>query len=273
MGYIRFELTHPGTGLQLGIDRVYIDDVRLLEVELPLSAESMGVTTSNASPQVAQANLTSLIEAARLQWEGLVNVPDGGAGVAFGQLGVTATDLSLATGPSEKNRDARGSEGGFNDQLFFANTNTVFALRTVDQQPITDKLAFNGNASFASDRHAIDAQPDTGLNDGESARLLRSIVNENIAMETNIHEHGSVIGDRAIGVADFDVSSDLPAPGGEGTVAEFDVLNLQKVSLVPLVQLPTLLGHGNGLVGAPPLQCCIRFGSKRGSTESERASI
>lgn len=179
-------------------------------------------------------------------------MPNGSAGIALGQVGVTATDLSLDTGSSEKNRDARGSEGGFNDQLFLANTNTVFALGTVDQQPITDKLAFNGNASFASDRHSIDAEPDAGLTEGESTSLLRSVVNESRTTEATVNEHGSMVGDSPIGVADFDVSSDLSAPGGERAITELNVLNAEKLSLVLLQPLSGLIGQQNRLVGVPP---------------------
>lgn len=70
MGYIRFELTYPGTGLQVGMNRVYIDNVRLVGVGLPLQTESAGVTTSNAPIQIAQTGITSLIETARPQWQG-----------------------------------------------------------------------------------------------------------------------------------------------------------------------------------------------------------
>lgn len=183
-------------------------------------------------------------------------------------FGITATDLSLDKGAgaslkySEADRDTRGSEGGFNDQLFLANTNTVFALGTVDQQPITDKLAFNGNTSLAANRHTVDTEPDAGLAEGERAGFLGSVVNENIAMKTDIDEHGPTIGDRPIDVSNFDVSPDLPAPGGEGTVAEFDVLNAERLSLVSLQPLPGLVGQQNGLVGVPSLlRCCIRIGS------------
>ena len=49
----------------------------------------------------------------------------------LGQIGITATDLSLnkvsgtRIGDSEKNWDARSREPSFNDQLFFTNTNTI----------------------------------------------------------------------------------------------------------------------------------------------------
>jgi hypothetical protein len=186
-------------------------------------------------------------------------VPEGSVGVALGQIGITATDLSLdkvagtRTGDSEKNGDTRSSESGFNDQLFSTNTNTVIILASMDQQPVTDESGLNSDASLTSDRHTIDTEPDARLFKRESTSFLASVVNENIAMKTNVDKHGSTIGDRPIGIADFNVSADLPVPGGEGTIAEFDVLNAERLSLVSLQPLPGLVGQRNGLVGVPPL--------------------
>jgi len=56
-------------------------------VGLPLQAESTGVTTGDVFPQVVQAaDIISSFETARLQWEGLVQVPDGNVGVASGTV-------------------------------------------------------------------------------------------------------------------------------------------------------------------------------------------
>jgi hypothetical protein len=192
------------------------------------------------------------------RWVGLVQAPEGIVGVALGQVGITATDLSLdkvagtRTGDSEKNGDTRSREGGFNNQLFSTNTNTVIILASMDQQPASDESGLNSDASFASDRHTVNAEPDARLGEGESAGFLGSVVNENIAMKTNVDKHGSTIGDSAIGVADFDVSSDLPAPGGEGTIADLNVFNAKKLSLVSLQPLPGLAGQQNGIVAPPP---------------------
>ena len=185
-------------------------------------------------------------------------MPNGIGGTTLGLFGITATDLSFDKGTgtsleySETYRDTRGGESGFNDQLFLANTNTVFALGTVDQQPITDKLAFNGNASRASNRHTVDAEPNTGLAEGESASFLSSVMNESRTTEATVNEYRSTIGDSAIGVADVNVSSDLPAPGGEGTIADLNVFNAKKLSLVSLQPLPGLAGQQNGIVAPPP---------------------
>ena len=63
----------------------------------------------------------------------------------------------------------------------------------------------------------------------------------------------STVGDSAVGVANFNVGFNAAVPGSEGTVAEFDVLNLQKVSLPRFQFPPTLVIHENGIVGSPPL--------------------
>jgi hypothetical protein len=83
----------------------------------------------------------------------------------------------------------------------------------------------------------------------KSSGLFVGIENENRSMESNIIMDGATIGDRPIGIANFDVSADLSVPGSEGTVAEFDVLNLQKVSLPRFQFSPALVIHKNGVVG------------------------
>jgi len=202
---------------------------------------------------------------------GLVQVPDGSVGVALGQVGITATDFSLdkvsgtRTGDSEKNGDAKSREDSFNDQLFFTNINILIGPASLDQQPTSDELGLNGNAPFTSNSHAIQAQPDTGLTDGESASVFGSIVNEYRSMEATVDEHRSTIGDRPIGIADFNVSADLSAPGVEGTIAKLNVFNAKKLSLVLLQPLPGLIGQRNGIVELPSL-----FNTAAGLGQSEK---
>jgi hypothetical protein len=241
----------------LGIDRVYIDNVRLLGVGLPLQTESAGVTTSNAPIQIAQTGITSLIETARLQWQGLVQVPEGSVGVALGQVGITASNLPLdkvsgtKLNEAENVWDASISKRSLNDQLFLTNANTVFALASLDQQPASDEIGLNDNAPFTSDSHTVNSQPNASLSEVESTSVLASVVNENRTYEATVNEHWSTIGDRPIGIADFNVSADLSAPGGEGTIAERNVFNAKKLSLVLLQPLPGLIGQRNGIVESP----------------------
>ena len=176
----------------------------------------------------------------------------------LGQVGITTTDLSLdkvsgtRTGDSEKNGNARSSEGSFNNQLFFTNTNILVSPASLDQQSTADEFRLNGNATFASDRHTVEAKPDAGLTD-KSPGIFSGIENEGAPVEAHIIIDGSTIGDRPIGITDFNVSTDLPAPSGESTITELQVLNLQKVSLVPFMQLPTALGHRDQFVGSSTL--------------------
>ena len=230
-GYIRFELTHPGTGIQLGIDRVYIDNVRLLGVGLPLQTESAAVTTGNAPIQIAQTGITSLIETARLQWQGLVQVPEGSVGVALRQVGVTATDLLLdkGTGTSlehtEKYGDTRGSEGGFNDQFFLANTNAILSLGALDQQSAHDKARVNGDLSPASDSHPIQSELNTILSQQETSASGTSVVDPNSSFQANVHPDGTVVNDSTVSVPHFNVGFDFSTPSGERAATDFEFLN------------------------------------------------
>lgn len=184
-------------------------------------------------------------------------MPEGSVGVALGQVGITATDFSLDkvsgtwTGDSEQNGDTRSSEGRLNDQFFFTNTNVLIGPASLDQQPTTDEIAFNGNAPFTSNSHAIQAQPDTGLTDGEGAGVFGSVVNEDGSVETAINEYRAMIGDRPIGVSNVDVSADPSTPSGERAITEPNVLDAEKLSLVSFQPLPGLIGQRNGIVEPP----------------------
>ncbi|MEK7351357.1 MAG: hypothetical protein AAB177_10820 [Nitrospirota bacterium] len=185
-------------------------------------------------------------------------MPEGSVGVARGQVGAATSDFAIdqiaanrgQVNCSQQDGDTRGSEGSLNDPLFFTNTNTFLVPGSLNQQYATHKLGLDNDSSLASNSHAIDSESDNLVD--KPTRLFGGIENKDAAVEANIIIDRSTIGDSAIGVADFDVSSDLPVPGSEGTVAEFDVLDLQKVSLPRFQFSPALVVHGNGLIDVPP---------------------
>lgn len=189
---------------------------------------------------------------------GLVQVPNGSAGVALGQVGVATTDFAIdqitadrgQVNRSQQDGDTRGGEGGFNDQLLVTNTNTFLVPGSLNQQSTTHEAGLDSDSSLASNSHAIDSQSDTLVD--KPTRLFGGIENKDAGQKANIIIDGSTIDDRAIGVADFDVSSDLPAPGGERTITKLYVLNAESLSLVSLQPLPGLIGQRNGVVVPPP---------------------
>ena len=147
----------------------------LLGVGLPLQAESGSGLTNDASTQITQMEISSLIGAAQSQWQGLIQASNGIAGVMLGQVGVTTPDLSFQNvadidmESSEQNRNAGSSAGGFNNQLLLADTNAILSIGSLDQQSTMDKFRLNGDATFASDSHAVEAKLDTSLTKRESS--------------------------------------------------------------------------------------------------------
>ena len=179
-----------------------------------------------------------------------------------GQIGITATDFSLdkvsgtRTGDSEKNGDARGGEGSFNDQLFLANTYAILSFGPLDQQPTFDEAWINSNLSLASDSHAVKADPNTILSERESSSSGSSIVDKDIAFQTGVHPDGPMINDGTVSVPNFNVGFDFSTPSGERAATDFEFLNLKKFPLETLQFLPDLFGQRNGVVG-PPLSSML----------------
>jgi hypothetical protein len=165
----------------------------------------------------------------------------------FGQLGVTATDLSFDTGSSEKNGDARGGEGGFNDQLFLTNTNAILSIGSLDQQSTRDKVWLNSDFSLASDSHPIQTKPNTALTRGESSGTGTSIVDENISFQADVHPDGSMISDGIVNVPNFNIGFDFSTPGGEGPLPTLRSSIVRNSRLSPSNSCRDLSVKGTGL--------------------------
>jgi len=174
--------------------------------------------------------------------------------------GTIAPDFTLdhvATGwqfdRAQKDGNAGGSQSGFNNQFFFTNTNILMGSASLNQQSTADEFSLNDNAPFTSDSHTVNSRQNASLSEGEKTGFRDSVVNENGSTETTVNEHRTAIDDSTIGVTDFNISADLSAPSGKRATAEFEVLNFEKLSFVPFMQLPPVLGHGNQIVESSPL--------------------
>jgi hypothetical protein len=204
---------------------------------------------------------------------GLVQVLEGSGGVARGQIGITATDFSLDkvsgtwTRDSEKNGNARGNEGSFNDQLFLANTNAILSLGTLDQQSAHDKAWINGDLSLASDSHPIQSELNTALSQQETSASGTSVVDENSSFQANVYPDGPMISDGTVNVANLNVGFDLSTPGGERAATDFEFLNLKKFPLESLQFLPDLFGQRNRIVGSASL---FNAASSLGQSEDQQ---
>jgi hypothetical protein len=166
-------------------------------------------------------------------------MPDRQGGVQLRFVGTATPDFMMDENRhSQQNWNARFSEGGFDDQLFFADSNGLFSATSRNQQAIINES------------HAIQAQPDAGLLDREATPLSGVSLDKNVAYESDISESGATISDCPIRIADFNVSSNLSTPDSERAVADREVFNFEGVSLESFQFLSDLLSDWDGLVGA-----------------------
>ena len=90
----------------------------------PLEVEAVGHAMSGVQG-LTTGDLVSLVDASRMGWLGIVETPDGGAGIESGDFGIP-TPVLFATGSPAMEGNARASEGGFDGQGLFADHDDVF---------------------------------------------------------------------------------------------------------------------------------------------------
>jgi hypothetical protein len=173
---------------------------------------------------------------------GLVHVPDGIAGASLGLTGSTAPNCTLdhvATGGqldrAQKDGYAGDSQSGLDYQLLLANEGTF------DQEHTINELGSDGNSTFTSDGHAIQAHPNTGLSIREGASSVTSVVDKYVAVKPNIDPHGALIGERPIGISDFDICFESSTPSSQGTITNLDVFKFEQISLVSFESVSSLV--------------------------------
>jgi hypothetical protein len=164
--------------------------------------------------------------------------------------------MSTAT----KNRNAGSSEGNFDDQRLFtdaddvsipsneqAGTPRVSNLFTIF---LTDQPGGDGDPSLTSDGHAVYTGEKTSFAQGEGPSLVDVIVNHDTTNQSEIGKSGSVVDGSTIPVSDIDVSRDLASPGGNGTITDLQLLDLDELALQPFPSFSGFRGEASGLIEA-----------------------
>jgi hypothetical protein len=259
-----FRISLPGSAPTqvLSPARIWIDNVKLRLPGTPVMAGAVAEPTINASSTVTTADISPLMTAALAQWMGsvafsdpanLIELPDWIAGTAAGFLMVSAPDLALdhvaaswqANG-SQQNWDARGSEGGLDNQLFLVN------VHSGDEQVTVDKLWIDGDSPLPTDSHAIQAQPDAGLSIVEGTSPVASVKEKHGSVETDIDPHPAMVDGLPVGVSNFNVGFNPSIPSSDESLSDLEIFNLEEFPFLPFKTLSGLVGQGSEFIGSNP---------------------
>ena len=236
---------------------IYVDDIRITSAGQPLQAESAPDGTDAGQP-VTQPVISAVVEAAQLGWIGLIGAPDRITGFAAGNLGVTTSDFDPAkdSGIADEAGNAGGPQRGLDDQGFFAYFKNSFLSH--DQIAAhsgvnwivrgfayaagleANQIGGDDHTSLSPDGHPVQSHDDSGLLQRQHATLMHIIVDPTATFQANIGDCGATIDHGAIGVPNFNISSDFASPGGNGLVADRKILQLEELSLQPLETLSQL---------------------------------
>jgi len=185
-------------------------------------------------------------------------VPVGSTGFGF-TLGSTAganiNKSERATGtPADTNGSTGLSQSDFDYQRAFANSDFIHELAFGSEQvttligPTTDQIWANGYTPSPANGHTIESQ----LN----AILVTEIQHETITkmaghetVESKVSDNGAFINSDSIaGIPNLDLGLQSTPPGGNGSISDLEVFDLQKFSLLSLqpgtnlLQVPELQG-------------------------------
>ena len=245
-----------------------LDNIGLRMLGSPIMAESTDAPIVLSGAEVTQSVSDSMLAAAVSQWLGLpteandliIEFPDGITGAAPGVFMISTPNLSLdhiAAGwqmnGSHQNGYTGSSQSSLDNQFVFTDIGSTITGDALDERSSINQSGLNGNASLATNGHAVYSQPDTDLATVQSSTLLGCVIHEDASLETDIVEHGSFIDNCIVGIADLNVGLDSSAPSGKGTIADSEIFYVQKFSLEPFQLVPVIVGHGGGSIGSNPL--------------------
>lgn len=218
-------------------------------------------------PEVTSTGLTSLISAAQSGWQDLIEAPNGIGGVPFGHVLIPTNDF---TGPGEvadehlhPSGDAGLHQGRFDEQGLSVNFSAGVEVSRANQMaigtwPFADQRSINDHTSLAADGHAVQAQSDALLQDGQGSLIVDAGIRHR--GEAFVVENGTLEEQSAINGPNFQVGLDASVPGHNGASADFDVLQLEKLPLLRLESFSDILGQftGGGLSNLIPHPTWLR---------------
>jgi len=250
---LKFELVAPGP--VFGADRVRLDNIALT-LSQPLQTEPTQ-TTGLGNQTLGENTLAQMLATAQAQWTGLINVPVGstGFGLTLGSTaGANINQSESATGTPAKTDGSTGfSQGSLDNQSGFANTDLIDELAFGSEQiatfisTSTDQLRANRDAAFATDGHTIEAQLNAVLVTEIQHETITKIARHETA-ESDISDNRAFInGSSIVGIPYLDISLKSSPPGGNGSVSDLKVFDLQRLSLLSLQP-------GSDLVEVPGLE-------------------
>jgi hypothetical protein len=159
----------------------------------------------------------------------------------------SGADVNQGQGATGANAQTNGGTGlresSRYNQLLFSQTNLVhevaFDTEQVASTRVAHEFSVNGDPTFTPDGHAVEPQLDAGLLVRQHELVLQ--VRGEQALESDIGDNGTFVDHRAIGVADFDIGLQTAAPGSNGASADVQILDLEKVPLLPFESRPNFI--------------------------------
>jgi hypothetical protein len=184
-----------------------------------------------------------------------VPVGSTGFGLGFGSTaGANINQSETAPGTPAKTDGSTGfSQSGLDNQGLFVNRNFIDELAFGSEQiaasigAFADQFLVDGDSSFASNSHAV--QPE--LNPSSPSEIQHETITKVVgqeSFESEVSDNGPFVnGGSIVGIPNLNLGLHSTPPGGNGSISDLEVFDLQKLSLFSLQP-------GSNLLQVPELQ-------------------
>ena len=113
------------------------------------------------------------------------------------------------------------------------------------------KLAIYSDPAFATDSHAVQTEPNTWLNGGQEPFVVQIGFGHTLKSDQVVHR---TLEDKVtIGLTNVDLSGDSATPGRQGSVTDLQILDMNKVPLLPFQPLSQRIAKSFDFVHVPVL--------------------
>jgi len=97
-----------------------------------------------------------------------------------------------------------------------------------------DQFLIDDDSSSATDSHAVEPELDSSLSSEIQHEAITEVVRQE-TVESEVSDNGTlVLNGSIVGISNLDLGLEPTPPGGDGSLADLEVFDLQKLSFLPL---------------------------------------
>jgi len=213
----------------------------------------------------------------------LVQVPDGSVGGESRQIGIAAASSvmeqvsAIHVEGTEAQRDAGFGQSSLDEQLFFTDLRSISQVATslgacIHWDSLADHAPVNNELPSATNSHTVQSQLNSTIVGSDEIPTSDVVLDAGNVTKSNISIDGTLIDQRAIGIANSQIRGELSSPSSNGASSNLDILALKQFLLLVFQPLSKTLVQYMPLEG-PKIFSIITSGLAQDENQDDQSAF